>query len=130
MSAPEQQQPAAPPQDPSSSVPGGGLGLPPAFTQDPAAFLSQAAGEAGTRANRSKLAGPVAKFISTSNEEVCTAVSPLYLQAAAKQLAGDSKLGDIEQEMVRAKEHYEILEVRIIRYYLFVYIASQPDAPA
>jgi hypothetical protein len=110
MSAPEQQPPPpAPPQDPSGTA-----GLPAAFTQDPAAFLGQAAAQAGSRAVRSQLAGPVAKFMSSSTDiEATSRVGALYLQAAAKQLAGDTTVGDQDQEMVRTKEHYEILEVRI-----------------
>ena len=41
-------------------------------------------------------------------------ISYVYLQAAAKQLMGDAKVGDMEQEMLRAQQQYEILEVSSI----------------
>lgn len=70
----------------------------------------------------SQLAGPVALFLSQQDPVAAATSAPtgipsssqiaaLYLQAAAKQLAGDVKVGDLEQEMIRAQHQYEILEV-------------------
>jgi hypothetical protein len=122
MSAPEvgQEQPA-----------GGDL-LPPAFSQDPAAYLASVAAQPTSRQALSQLAGPVAAWIANPGSNLAflhlqqpagpaaawianpgSNLAFLYLQAAAKQLIGDVKVGDVEQEMIRAQQQYEILEVRM-----------------
>ena len=125
---PPQQQPQAVPQQPpppqQQPIPNQPM-LPAAFVEDPAGFLASIASQQPSRAATSHLAGPVAAFLGQQEPFVGTTPPPtetpsssqiaaLYLQAAAKQLAGDVKVGDMEQEMIRAQQHYEILEVSLL----------------
>ena len=106
--------------------------LPPAFLEDPAGFLASVASQAPSRTATAQLAGPVASFLSqgqghgapvtAASTSATSAETPggqssqiaaMYLQAAAKQLVGDIRVGDMEQEMLRAQQHYEILEVSL-----------------
>ena len=122
---PLQQPPAAPQQPPTQqqqqAIPNQPM-LPAGFVEDPAGFLASIASQQPSRAATSQLAGPVAMFLVQQEPFIATSPPPteipsssqiavLYLQAAAKQLAGDVKVGDMEQEMIRAQQHYEILEV-------------------
>lgn len=89
--------------------PAGG-GLPPAFSQDPAAYLASVAAQSTSRQALSQLAGSVAAWIANPPEGSSN-LAFLYLQAASKQLIGDVKVGDVEQEMMRTQQQHEILEV-------------------
>jgi hypothetical protein len=100
--------------------------LPQGFIEDPALFLSSIASQQPSRQGLASLSGPVAKwFVSAAPRTLigsggqqgpathhpASQVACLYLQAAAVQLRDDSRIaGDVEQEMVKAKNQYEILE--------------------
>ena len=101
--APEQanQNGSAPPPPPAA--------LPPAFVQDPAAFLASIVSQPPSRSALAQLAGPVAKKLA---EETPEGVAPLYLQAAAVQLRTLDVARDVEQEVQAVQHQYEILEVR------------------
>jgi hypothetical protein len=117
--------------------------LPTSFIEDPAGYLASIASQSPSRVGFTKLAGQVASFIasgqglgtggvmaplvdSTTNAGCVVGanhndnstppisqIASLYLQAAATQLLGDVAVGDIDQEMMRAQQQYEILEVRV-----------------
>ena len=85
--------------------------LPSAFVEDPAGFLALVASQPTSRHGLAQLSGPVAAWfvaLSAGSEQVAN----VYLQAAAVQLRDIGKVGDVEQEMQRAQQHYEVLEVR------------------
>jgi hypothetical protein len=110
--------------------------LPQSFVVDPATFLASIASQAPSRHALAQLAGPVAAWFvaaSPASEQVAN----VYLQAASVQLrelnddstastaaatahsnAASVKVGvgvgavDIEQEMIRTQQQYEVLEVR------------------
>jgi hypothetical protein len=105
--------------------------LPPAFIEDPASFLTQIASRQPSRRGVSDLAGPVAKwFVSAAPKEFVDAsasqgtaaaatpdfhpavhLASHYLRAAAVQLRENSTFaGDLEQEMAKTRNQYEVLE--------------------
>lgn len=103
------------------------LTLPPAFIEDPAAFLLKIASQKPTREGLAKLAGPVAKWFVSAGGKVdttngaATQVAPLYLQAAANQLqemgggmmattTNNNDPAAMQQEMAKTKNQYETLE--------------------
>jgi hypothetical protein len=90
--------------------------LPPAFVQDPAAYLISVASQPLSRHGLAQLAGPVAAWFSSSAGASGGAilVANLYLQAVAVQLRNDAAVLDVEQEMLRTQQQYEILEVSLI----------------
>jgi hypothetical protein len=103
----EAHHPQAPqPQHAAAEVP------PTSLVQDPAAYLVKIASQAPSRQAMSQLAGPVAAWFSTQ-PGTAAPVANLYLQAAAVQLRENVQVGDIEQEMLRTQQQYEILEVCI-----------------
>jgi hypothetical protein len=89
--------------------------LPPAFVEDPTAYLISVASQPPSRHALAQLAGPVAAWFSSSAGAVggATLVANIYLQAAAVQLRDDAAVGDVEQEMMRTQQQYEILEVSV-----------------
>ena len=100
------------------------MDVPAAFVQDPAGYLAGVASQSSSKVGLSQLAGKVAAWMSQANSsegiDVPT-ISFLYLQAAAKQLLGDVKVGDVEQEMIRAQQQNEVLEVRN---HMIIYLSS------
>lgn len=83
--------------------------LPSAFVEDPAGFLALVASQPTSRHGLAQLSGPVASWfaaLSAGSEQVAN----VYLQAAAVQLRDIGKVGDVEQEMQRTQQHYEVLE--------------------
>jgi hypothetical protein len=89
--------------------------LPHAFVQDPAAYLASVASQPPSRYALAQLAGPVAAWFSSSAGAAAGAalVANLYLQAVSVQLQDDAAVGDVEQEMLRTQQQYEILEVSV-----------------
>jgi hypothetical protein len=59
-------------------------------------------------------AGGVGAIRNDNSTPPISQIASLYLQAAATQLLGDVAVGDIDQEMIRAQQQYEILEVRVL----------------
>ena len=100
------------------------MDVPAAFVQDPAGYLAGVASQSSSKVGLSQLAGKVAAWMTQANSsegiDVPT-ISFLYLQAAAKQLLGDVKVGDVEQEMIRAQQQNEVLEVRN---HMIIYLSS------
>jgi hypothetical protein len=96
--------------------------LPPKFVHDPGTYLAEVASMPPSRQTMAALAGPVAGWFtanSSNNGPETTSfsdargVASVYLQAASVQLKDtEVKVGDVEQEMIRTKQQYEILEVR------------------
>jgi len=107
--------------------------LPPKFVQDPGVYLAEVASMATSRYTLKYLAGPVAGwFVATNNNnngpessstEAAAAVvvddvtlqqqgvASVYLQAAAVHLKDtEVKVGDVEEEMTRTRQQYEVLE--------------------
>ena len=99
---------------------GGGGGsmqqLPPQFVQNPVGYLS---GVTSMRPMDPKaltaLAGPVAKWFSNTPENSTPDVgqiATIYLQAASIHLKEtEVKVGDVNEEMTRTKQKFEIVEV-------------------
>ncbi|KAL3920790.1 MAG: hypothetical protein SGILL_003079 [Bacillariaceae sp.] len=123
-----------PPQDQrdaaAAPMPGANIMLPPQFIEDPAAFLNHIAMQPPSSQGVAVLAGPIAKwFVSAAPKQVIDAeqqplpdgaavleihpavhVSSHYLRAAAVQLRENSTIaGNLEQEMAKTKNQYEVL---------------------
>jgi hypothetical protein len=106
----------------------------PSFSADPAVFLDAIASSAPSSLLLSQLAGPVATSMKESSENIAltVAIAPMYLRAVAQQLpaaafstapAAAAAAGalsakiDVEAEMKRVKQIYEIAEVRLPFYF-------------
>jgi hypothetical protein len=120
--------PAAPAADGSASALSSMM-LPPKFVQDSGSYLATVSSRPPSRQAMAALAGPVANWFSGNNNNnngsessssaaavdatLQQGVASVYLQAASVQLKDtEVKVGDVEQEMVRTKQQYEVLEVR------------------
>ncbi|KAL3909661.1 MAG: hypothetical protein SGILL_008001, partial [Bacillariaceae sp.] len=122
----EEQRPAA---EANASTRGSNLMLPPAFVEDPARFLNQIASQPPSRQGMAALAGPIAKWFVTASprksvvdsagddDTTASSIHPAvhvashYLRAAAVQLRENAPLvADMEQEMAKTKNQYEVLE--------------------
>lgn len=111
------------------------LVLPPAFVEDPAGYLTDVASQRPSRRGMASLAGAVAKwFVAAAPQSMMETmmgaasgggaaaedeaphpavhVSSHYLRAAAVQLQDgiNQTAGNVEQEMVKTKHQYEVLE--------------------
>jgi hypothetical protein len=114
----------------AGAMPMGNLVLPPAFVEDPAGYLTRIASARPSRQGISMLAGAIAKwFVGAAPKSVMDAamangdgtalaalhpavhVASHYLRAAAVQLQDStSAAGNMEQEMIKTKSQYEVLE--------------------
>lgn len=93
--------------------------LPPAFVQDPTAYLSKVASSPSSREGLAQLAGSVATwFQSSTSADTAPQFASIYLQAAALQLQYDDSATILagtrieETEMLLTQQKYEIIEVR------------------
>jgi hypothetical protein len=120
--------------------------LPPKFVQDPGTYLAEVASMPPSLAGMAALAGPVAGWFTTSLNPFSNVVdafhsddstapdapqrgmASVYLQAAAVQLRDtDVKLGNVDAEMIRTKQQYEVLEVSDIYVYLVISIYTYKE---
>lgn len=90
--------------------------LPPQFIQNPVGYLSEVASMRPSSNGLSALAGPVSQWFSNPPSDVSSdqlgQIASVYLQAASGQLKDvDVKVGDVEQEMTRTKQKYQIMDV-------------------
>jgi hypothetical protein len=114
----------------STATNAGTLVLPPAFIEDPAEYLTSVSNQQPSRHGLAQIAGAIAKWFvaaapksfidaALKNDEGTAAeerhpvvyVARHYLQAAAVQLQYNNQTtGSIEQEMLKTKYQYEVLE--------------------